>query len=348
MHTQDIAGFIEIPIPGDAPTAIGKKIFIAGPGTWGLEGGGGKKCGKVQVKNAKEFVRMFDDLVEKKLVQKKTYPNGLSIFKYKKKVFWDNLWNTDERLLDARGMVLDAEGNKVIWPFTKVFNYQENGTTLPLDKEVIAVRKVNGYLACARWWKGELIVSTTGTLDSQYAKRAKEILQSSELFKMFSDTTFMFEICIPEDPHIVEEKTGVHLIGARGHHHRGRMLDEFLLDDLAEAYEFMRPEWRVTRFGDILEDKKHAIHEGWMIRDVDSEEILMKVKSNHYLSKKALMRMSDKKVDVLFDNPSKIKEMLDEEFWDLAEYIVNSFTKDEWKEKSDQERRTVIEEYFNE
>ena len=289
---------------------------------------------------------MFDDLVEKKLVQKKTYPNGLSIFKYKKKVFWDNLWNTDERLLDARGMVLDAEGNKVIWPFTKVFNYQENGTTLPLDKEVIAVRKVNGYLACARWWKGELIVSTTGTLDSKYAQWATMLLEDKEIFKTFPNATFMFEICLPEDPHIVEEKTGAYLIGVRSMT-SGRMWSESSLDDVADG-EFMRPAWGVTVFENILRFKRTCDVEGWMIRDVESGEILMKVKSNHYLSKKALMRMSDKKVDVLFDNPSKIKEMLDEEFWDLAEYIVNSFTKDEWKEKSDQERRTVIEEYFNE
>lgn len=290
---------------------------------------------------------MFDDLVEKKLVQKKSYPNGLSVYKYTKRVFWDNLWNTDKRLLDARGMVLDSEGNKVIWPFTKVFNYQENGTTLPLDKEIIAVRKVNGYLACARWWEGELIVSTTGTLDSQYAKWAREQLEGNELFKTFPNATFMFEICIPEDPHIVEEKSGAYLIGVRGMS-SGGMWGEHALDSVAEAYEFLRPEWRVTTFEDILEDKKHAIHEGWMIRDVDSEEIIMKVKSNHYLSKKALMRMSDKNVDILFDNPSKIKEMLDEEFWNVAEFITQKFSKDEWKQMTDQDRRTVIEEYFSE
>jgi len=290
---------------------------------------------------------MFDDLVEKKLVQKKTYPNGLSIFKYKKNVFWDNLWHTDERLLDARGMVLDAEGNKVIWPFTKVFNYQENGTTLPLDKEIVAVRKVNGYLACARWWNDELIVSTTGTLDSKYAEWARERLEGNSIFSTYPCATFMFEICIPEDPHIVEENSGAYLIGARDMT-SGCMWGEYVLDYVAEIYEFLRPEWGVTTFEDILEDKKRAMHEGWMIRDIDSGKILLKVKSNHYLSKKALMRMSDKKVDILFENPSKIKEMLDEEFWNLAECVVNSFTKEEWKEMSDQDRRAVIERHFNE
>jgi hypothetical protein len=291
---------------------------------------------------------MFDDLVEKKLVIKKSYPNGLSIYKYHKRVFWDNLWHTDKRLLDARGMVLDEEGNKVIWPFTKVFNYQENGTTLPLDKEVIAVRKVNGYLACARWWNGELIVSTTGTLDSQYAKWAREILQSgdSDLFRTFPNATFMFEICLPEDPHVVEENTGAYLIGVRSMT-SGRMWSEYSLDEVADG-EFMRPVWGVTVFENILRFKRTCDVEGWMIRDVKTGEILMKVKSNYYLSKKALMRMSDKRVDILFDNPSLIKESLDEEFWGVAEFITQKFSKKEWKEMNDQERRKVIEEYFNE
>lgn len=290
---------------------------------------------------------MFDDLVEKKLVQKKTYPNGLSIYKYKKNVFWDNLWHTDERLLDARGMVLDDEGNKVIWPFTKVFNYQENGTTLPLDKKVIAVRKVNGYLACARWWKGELIVSTTGTLDSQYAKWARELLEGNLLFSTFPQIIFMFEICVEQDPHIIDEVPAAYLIGARSTA-SGNMWLESALDEVADTFDFMRPEWKVTRFGDILEYKRHAAHEGWIIRDVKTGEILMKVKSNYYLSKKALMRMGDRRVDILFDNPSLIKESLDEEFWSVAEFITQEFSKEEWKEMNDQERRKVIEEYFNE
>ena len=290
---------------------------------------------------------MFDDLVEKKLVIKKSYPNGLSIYKYHNRVFWENLWHTDERLLDARGMVLDEEGNKVIWPFTKVFNYQENGTTLPLDKEVIVVRKVNGYLACARWWKGELIVSTTGTLDSQYAVWARELLEGNLLFSTFPQITFMFEICLPGDPHIVDEAPGAYLIGARLMR-TGTMLPEYTLDELADEYDFMRPFWAVTVFSNILNLKKTADMEGWMIRDVVSGEILMKVKSNYYLSKKALMRMGAKRVDILFDNPSLIKESLDEEFWSVAEFITQKFSKEEWKGMNDQERRKVIEEYFNE
>lgn len=113
---------------------------------------------------------MFDDLVEKKLVKAKPYPNGLTVYKYAPCVFYDNLWNTDKRLLDARGMVLDAEGNKVIWPFTKVFNRFENNTNLPLDTPVIAPVKMNGFMASVTCYHYKMLVSTTGTLDSDYVK----------------------------------------------------------------------------------------------------------------------------------------------------------------------------------
>ena len=109
----------------------------------------------------------FDDLVQKNLVTKKTYVNGLSIYKYTRKVFFDNLWHLDDRLLDARGLVLDAN-NKVV--FSKVFNYKENGVTVDLEKEIIAVRKVNGFMTAMTLHKGELLFSSTGSLDSNYVK----------------------------------------------------------------------------------------------------------------------------------------------------------------------------------
>ena len=90
---------------------------------------------------------MFQELIAKGLVKQKRYDNGLSVFKYTREVFYKALWNEDPLLLEARGMVLDDDGNKVIWPFTKVFNHHENGTELDLDTVVVAPRKVNGFMA---------------------------------------------------------------------------------------------------------------------------------------------------------------------------------------------------------
>ena len=122
-----------------------------------------------------------DDLVAKNLVTKKTYTEGpfagLSVLKYKNNVFWDNLWHTDSRLLECRGMVVDAEDNVVIWPFTKIFNRFENGTDLPPDQQVVCIRKVNGFMATAAIHKDNLLVSTTGTLDSEFSELARKYLE---------------------------------------------------------------------------------------------------------------------------------------------------------------------------
>ena len=65
-----------------------------------------------------------DDLVEKGLVTKKTYVEGefkgLSVYKYSRKVFFDNLWGLDERLKDCRGIVVDENNEIISYPFTKV------------------------------------------------------------------------------------------------------------------------------------------------------------------------------------------------------------------------------------
>ena len=77
-----------------------------------------------------------DDLVEKGLVTKKTYVEGefegLSVYKYSRKVFFDNLWSLDERLKDCRGIVVDGNNEIISYPFTKVFNYLENNTKVDL------------------------------------------------------------------------------------------------------------------------------------------------------------------------------------------------------------------------
>ena len=160
---------------------------------------------------------MFQDLIDRKLVKGSTV-GDLTIYKYTKRVFFDNLWGEDSRLLDARGMVLDSEGNKVIHPFTKVFNYGENGTTVPRDQKVKWVRKVNGFMAAARWYKDSLLVSSTGSLTSDYVKLAyrvitKDIGSNCILWKSLHEYTLLFEICDPSDPHIVAEKAGAYLIG---------------------------------------------------------------------------------------------------------------------------------------
>lgn len=295
-----------------------------------------------------------DDLVAKNLVTKKTYTEGpfagLSVLKYKNNVFWDNLWDTDARLLECRGMVVDAEDNVVIWPFTKIFNRFENNTDVPRDELVCVPRKVNGFMAAAGVYNGEWIVSTTGTLDSDFACMAKEKIDFNQNWMLdcrdMKKLTLIFEICDDSDPHIVHEHSGAYLIGARNMF-TGKMLSESQLDGLASGTNWKRPGWDNMIFSDVVKASKKVKHEGFVVRDVDTGELLLKIKSPHYLAKKFLMRGSQNKWDMIWDNPQEAKKRIDEEYYGLLEWIRTTHTKDEWSYVDSQYRRCMVEDYFS-
>lgn len=288
---------------------------------------------------------MFQELIAKGLVKQKRYDNGLSVFKYTREVFYKALWNEDPLLLEARGMVLDDDGNKVIWPFTKVFNHHENGTELDLDTVVIAPRKVNGFMASVRYWNGELIVSTTGTLDSDFVAIARKHIEKLNTVEMDEELTYLFEICDPSDPHIVEETDGAWLIGARSMN-TGKMMTEKWLDQEAHYIKALRPEVFCGTFREVLELLQDCKHEGYMVRLAGTEETVMKLKSPHYLAKKFLMRMGQKKVDFMFTNKEEFLKTIDEEFYGIVHYITRWYDAESWGRRTDKERRAVIEAYF--
>ena len=297
-----------------------------------------------------------DDLVAKKLVTKKTYIDGpyagLSVLKYKNNVFWDNLWYTDPRLLECRGMVVDAEDNVIIWPFTRIFNRFENGTDLPLDQQVVCVRKVNGFMATAAVRGEKLLVSTTGTLDSEFSTLARKHLDELKFDRVAfpEDFTFIFEICDRSDPHIIDEEEGAYLIGVRDLALNGVMVEEHKLDRIAEVIGAKRPTWGVVPFGDVVYNVQHVQHEGYVIRNIgtdeENSELLMKIKSPYYLAKKFLMRGGDNKWDMIWDNPQEARKRIDEEYYSLLEWLRFAFEKEEWKALDSQVRREKIETYF--
>jgi hypothetical protein len=285
----------------------------------------------------------FQDLIDKGLVKQKRSAHGLRVLKYARKVFYDNLWHLDSRLLEARGLVLDDDDNVIVRPFTKVFNYGENGTTIERDTLCTVVRKVNGFLGCVtKTEKYGTLYSTTGSLDSDFAQLVAKHVDDSKIMQGF---TYLFEICDASDPHIVEEQEGAYLIGCRCVE-SGICVTEHGLDILAREAGWHRPMWRKQRFSDIVLESKVVKHEGFMV--YGDCGTALKIKSPHYLGKKFLMRMGDGKVDQLFENPQAFRQTIDEEFYAICDKIVELFEKEQWKAMSDQERRVFVEEYFSE
>lgn len=298
-------------------------------------------------------MNLLERLKKQPLLKDKYYPTkGLHVFKYSRDVFYKNLWNTDPLLVESRGLILNEKGEIIIYPFTKTFNYLENGITVDPEQYVIAPVKMNGFMAAMSISEEYgILVSTTGTLDSDYAKLAKEkVLEKitiSNLSKFkHNSCTYIFEICDPSDPHIIDEEPGVYLIGARVNKLGSEMASEEELDYLANLFGFKRPKWFTLKFKDLLDEVKSVRHEGFMVRDADTNEILCKIKSPYYIAKKALQRCGTRKAEFMWHNPEEFKKRLDEEFYELFDYIKDNYTKEQWTSFTEVECSTIIKEFF--
>lgn len=274
----------------------------------------------------KEFVETHHKLVTRK--ESKKYP-GLFVLKYARRVFYDNLWHFHPYLVLCRGLIVDANYNIVVKPFTKVFNYKENGTEIPLDEMCQAVRKVNGFLGVVTYDpdRDDPIVSTTGSLDSDFAEMARKHTQRFAIglmrrARVIGKFTLMFEICDESDPHIIVEELGPWLIGGHMYNQDGvQQLNESCLDMMAFDINVMRPEHFRAKFSDILAMNKVCNHEGFMIYGDYGNSL--KLKSPHYLITKFIGRMNDKKLmnTILNDQVLAAYKVVDEEFYGLVNYL---------------------------
>lgn len=293
--------------------------------------------------------RVMQKFVESnpKLVTMKQQNNGLYVLKYKNKVFYDNLWTPE--LLECRGTVVDADFNIIQRPFTKIYNLHENGTQIPREEIVIASRKINGFMCAVTEYNGELLISTTGSCDSQFVGYASEIINSTAISKLigseyFGKYTWLFEVVHPNDPHIIKDDIGLYLLASRekawGASECFHRQDE--LDCIAHIMECKRPEWYRAEFGHIQEWTKKCKHEGFVCYGLDTT---LKMKSPYYLVAKFLARIRGEKLnDIININPEYLKQKIDEEFYPLIDNIVR--WRDMFTVLTEQERITFIEEFF--
>lgn len=271
------------------------------------------------------------------------YP-GLFVIKYTNKVFYDNLWTPE--LEKLRGLVVDADYNIVVWPFDKIYNRFERDTDFPQDKLVMAVRKVNGFMAAATYHeKYGVIISTTGSLDSDFVTLAEKHLRprvTEWIEKHGQDVTWLFEICDPTDPHIIPETPGPYLIGARSLI-SGKMLDQSWLDYKAGCMgNIHRPDWwRHVPFSYVCDWAKRCTHEGFVV--YDSMDRALKIKSPYYLVTKFLARKKGERlIDLLSDIP-KLRLTVAEEYYPLLDHIEADI---EFPGLDEQGRIEVIRNFF--
>jgi len=275
---------------------------------------------------------MFKDKLKEyvessKLVGMREAGEGIYVLKYKKRVFYDNLWN--DYIAECRGSIVDADFNLVAYPFTKIYNYgiENEAPVLADDTEVTAFRKVNGFMVAMTWYNGDILVSTTGSTDSPYVAMAKEMMLTHQSWADWQlafnradmdGMTFMFECVHPNDPHIVPEKPGMYILGYRENTWCSRVgHDPAVLQDLANAFNCHETESYTTNMVRLKEMAKECKHEGFVFYTEDG--VSAKIKSPYYLTSKWVAR--NPRTDKLVNMQADIKHQLDEEYYPLVDAI---------------------------
>jgi hypothetical protein len=247
--------------------------------------------------------------------------DGIYVLKYKKKVFYDNLWN--EYIAECRGAIVDKDFNLVSYPFTKIYNYgiEKEAPVLTLDTKVTAHRKVNGFMVACTLHNGELLVSTTGSTDSPYVAMARELIDKAkylDLCSRWAGYTFMFECVHKNDPHIVPEKEGMYILGYRENKWNTPIEhDPFMLMEMGRALGCFVPESILTNMAQLQVLAKECKHEGYVFYTDDG--VSAKIKSPYYLTSKWVAR--NPRTDKLVNLQNDIKHNLDEEYFPLVDAI---------------------------
>ena len=271
----------------------------------------------------KEFVQ-----ANPKLVSMKPAGTDMFVLKYRKTVFYDNLWN--DFLEECRGTIVDADFNVVQRPFQKIYNFGIEAKAPVLDDDIMvtAYRKANGFMVAVSWHGNDLLVSTTGSTDNDYVGYAKEMMLKHmcwedwqiELCK-YPDMTFMFECVHPADPHIIVEKPGMYFLGWREKDWNAEMRGWGLADawhEFGTTNLKCHPvqSWRCT-VGELKKMSKECRHEGFVAYTEDHQAF--KIKSPYYLTNKWVAR--NPRTDKLVDLNNDIKKNIDEEYYHLIDAI---------------------------
>lgn len=279
-----------------------------------------------------------------KLVKMRPAGDGIYVLKYSKSVFYDGLWN--RYLEECRGTIVDEDFNIVSYPFTKIYNYgvEKQAPVFADDTKVTAFRKVNGFMVALTFYKGDVLVSTTGSTDSDYVKMALELIDVDRYRKVCSEwynTTFMFECVHRNDPHIIPETEGMYLLGYRAKSWDISPVnpDPKLLRMLAVEFGTLPVEHTVTTVGELLEEVKKVRHEGFVAYTYDGTSF--KIKSPFYLTNKWIAR--NPRTEKLMRED--FKKQIDEEYYPLLSAIQADI--EAYTAKTEQERLAWIREFLS-
>lgn len=150
-------------------------------------------------------IEQFEDLVRHGYLRK-TENDDLVLYGYTDQTTFERAWQT-EYTRNARGLIFDKKTRRLVAkPFPKFFNIGEHDETqiLNFPKEPYRVfEKADGSLGIIYYYKGKWNVATRGSLNSEQAIKAQEILKNYDTGCFQVTNTYLVEIIYPENKIIV-------------------------------------------------------------------------------------------------------------------------------------------------
>lgn len=280
----------------------------------------------MNIEDLKNYIESNPELV--KIRQSTTYPD-LYVVKYARKCFYKGIWN--EYLEKCRGLVVDKGFNVVVHPFDKIYNFgiEKQCPEFSMDESVTAFRKINGFMVSMTWHNDRLLISTTGSLDSDYVKMVEDMIKDVrwkfEAHSAYHNSyTWLFECCHSDDPHIIPEKIGLYLLGWRKKSLESTL--EYNVNDMfyhTNKLGTHHVENLEIKMSELIELVKCVKHEGFCFYAKDGRAA--KIKSPYYLMNKFLARCGN--TDKILSNDAK--ERYPEEFYGVIDAVredIENFT----------------------
>lgn len=153
-----------------------------------------------------EHLDEIDALIKAKLISARPHPT-LPLFVYNYTAGAQGLPIKDwtPALCDCRGLILDAQGEVVGRPFKKFWNYEQVLDQIPSDLPFTVWEKLDGSLGIVCNYRGNLVVATRGSFESDQAKFAtKWLAEQLPGWVPLEGLTYLAEIIYPENRIVVD------------------------------------------------------------------------------------------------------------------------------------------------
>jgi hypothetical protein len=138
-----------------------------------------------------------------KWVEENKHPlYDLYIYNYSRRTQYEGKW--DETTIQARGLILDGDGNVIAKAFDKFFNYSElppahKAFGILAKERAIILDKLDGSLGIIFHYDNKWNVATRGSFMSEQAIKGSEMLNNYNIELFNKELIYLVEICFKEN-----------------------------------------------------------------------------------------------------------------------------------------------------